>query len=258
MTARIEIRNGPEAGRVFQIEEDLCRIGSGPASTLRVEGIDEHALTVHYRDGQYFVINRCRHPIRLDRRKLQPNESAAWEHRQVLQVNGQHAFALNLAEDPAPAAKVTRASPSDLRQVDAGEPEEPLPPQPNRARQIVIIALSLLGVFLLISSQRQPGTQAIQAEFDRIVGEMARTVAADDVRLCFVRENLKVARALEFQGRYPEAASKYAEIRKKCLSRNNLDADRSSGAMRAFEHLPGVEDFAREFVARRLEALGIR
>ncbi len=249
MTATIEIRNGPEAGRVFHFEEDMCRIGSGASSVFRVEGLDDHALTVHFRDGQYFVINRCAHSVRLNRRKLEPNESAPWEHQQVLQINGQHEFALNVSGDPAAAQRRARAIPSDYVEADPSDSDDlAKKAKPNRPRQIVIIGLAFLGMILLATGTQQQGYQAVNAEFDEIVRILYQQVTSDDIRMCFLRENLKTARALELQGRNEEAKRKYKEIQDKCL--RNVD--------RPGAPTDEIELRAREFIARRLERLGGR
>lgn len=240
MVARIEVQSGPGMGSIFPIEEELCWIGSGSHSTIRLDGLDERALTVHFRAGQYHVINRSRHPIRLDQQRLEPNQAAVWKHRQILQVDGRHALLLNLAEDPSPAPKGTQIGVSVLAPAVPDETETTKPASTNQLLKIFIIGVSMLITLFLLTLPEKAGVERIQTEFDSIVEKLAAK-PADDVRWSFVREKLWQARLLEFQGRYEEASSLYKEAREKGL--------------RVSEEVDELEQRVRNYIAARLEVL---
>ena len=102
MSATIQVIGGSKNGTQFWIEEPVIRIGSDPAANLVIAETAPHALTLQYRDGRYWVLNRTSNPIMANGKTKLGTSPMSWDASETIQISKQVQLQLKIAGNPAP------------------------------------------------------------------------------------------------------------------------------------------------------------
>ena len=170
MPARLLITEGPRQLPPRLIEQEVVRIGSSPRCDVRLERIPPHALTVFYRQEEFFVINKSDLLLDLDGDPILPGETRRFVPGCKIALGPKTAFAIEVADDPAPRSPT-----------GADDPEQAFDESDARARArrrrrsyltITGACIAILGAWAVgnhaphDARQNRPGREA---EYERLV-----------------------------------------------------------------------------------------
>ncbi len=78
MAYHIQIEHGQHAGFAHELSDEVVRIGALPQMSVVLEGLPDHAVTLHRTDEGCSVINRgCQH-LKIGRKQLQLDQQSTW------------------------------------------------------------------------------------------------------------------------------------------------------------------------------------
>lgn len=223
MPAMIVIEGGVEAGRSFQIEDEVVRVGRSPSCQVAVAdpGAPETALAVRYQGGKYVVYNRSLTTITVAAVPVPPGQSRPWSPGEVVSAWAGANLRLVVQGDPAPARKAVALGTKDLGTDKPTEKQAPpdavaaveKKPAPNKTFQIAVIALTWLVVLGVLAysviddgagAPEDDGYEEVAKELD--AAKKTNPLAAE------VAAKLKDARTAERRGHYSSARRQYGDV----------------------------------------------
>jgi hypothetical protein len=221
MPATILVEAGAGAGREFPVQEEVFRVGSGPACRLRLpDGVEAHAATVEFRNGGYVVYNKGARPLQVEGRPVAAMGFSAWAAGQRLQLTPGVVLRLRVEGDPAPARFVKPA----VREADLGTdvapeaaaPAKVAPKKSSRAVQWAVIGLCLVAVPILLwlnlNQDVDPDPGAGQRQFEALVKELRVKEPEPEAGPNALWSLLESARAAELRGEAGAAEKQYSRI----------------------------------------------
>jgi hypothetical protein len=107
MPAKLSVIAGFSEGTSYWIEDPVVRIGSDPECDLCLPSSDlaGHALTLEYRDGDYFLHNKSAGSIVVSGKPLPSGNTAKWREGRKVELPGNTVLVLDIDGDPAPSSQ---------------------------------------------------------------------------------------------------------------------------------------------------------
>lgn len=239
MSAVITHFTGRSEPTTYWMDEAVVSIGSNPHCSLRIPQLESEACILQYRDGTYYVHNRCSHPIRLASQSLLPGQAIIWEDGERLRIN-QHVTLLLHADGPPEPKR----HPIVERDVPRAEPQ-PLNSRAVQTRIIVaaICVAAALGLLVAATSgsTERPSSLAFQRMVERLLAEQSPSQDEE----AYLLHNLQVARYHELRDNPIKAAEFYGVVRDELLHESTVVSSLS----------PPLKDEVYHFVRARLELL---
>lgn len=223
MPAKIVVQSGISAGATHWIPKAVVRVGSDPRAEICIPSanVQQHALTVEFRDGSYRVYNRTPASISVGSLVVLPGKSALWQDTIVLQLNGEIQLLLECDSDPSPvpmrAAEPYAAIDDDEFHADP-EPEIDATPTATSSKdnssfmlQLGVTVLCILGCIGLLARESLKESSADRREppsFAAVVRNAnATTTAAQLV------PRLQYAEAAVVRGNRKTAKTRFGRLR---------------------------------------------
>lgn len=223
MPARAVVHIGDEAARDFWIEQMVFRVGSDMSADLYIEhpGINPHAMTVEYRDGDYLVYNRGSGTYYMEGEPLAPGESTLWLPENGLRLNAEVTIYLETKGDPAPSRKpqTAQALPEDLLPEEEDPAEEKGKEEEKKSAgsimQLAVIGICALLIPILLLQDQEPSDSGPddnrpQISFQKLIGELSGDPLDRSAGPFSVRFTLQDAREAEIRGDTKLSLVKYA------------------------------------------------
>lgn len=243
MSAEIQVTNGPGKGTSAPMRGAFLRVGGDTGCDLVLAGEAPHALVVRSRGDQRVVYNRGAEPLRVGRKKVPTDASAAWRAGQTLRLASgtelQWANKRALAGEPISAP--TQAATEVLPQADDSEPDPAAPAAPGPSRlRTVALTLAIVGVGLFVFDEGG----SLSGSAGRMRAVVQELEYLQDRRLQLIRCSIQLGRTAELRGEMASACEHYTQARE--LLRGNASGSgyRSEWAQ--------VERAARDYVNDRL------
>lgn len=241
MNAEIQITAGPGLGQSTAWRGPFFRIGSDAECDLVLTGEEPRALIVRSVDGKPVVYNRSLQPVKVGRKPVAPEGSAAWRAGQPLRMPSGIELQWSTAASASSLAGETAldAVPDSIEHVDS-EPVNKKPPG-----RTVLMSLAIVGVGLLIFDDGA----SLNVSAQRIEALVSDLQYLQDPRLCLVRSSIQLGRLAELRGNTTSAGEHYRQAQER------LRATPSTGHYQP--DWARVERVAREVVNDRLKACGV-
>ena len=232
MGARLVVQSGVSAGSVHWIERNVVRVGSSAKSDMCIPSteVDEHALTVEFRQGGYFVYSRSREPCYLSGQVLQRNQPHQWHDTDLVELPGGVQLSLDCDQDPTPgpppasqpswmaeetveeevghSSSVSDSSTSAhlLDETNASKPQSN-----GKALQWLVILFCVVGSIGLLALDQLDfdAEQVEQLSFDSVVREALLDGAEVDGGLI---ASLQKAEVSMLRGNIEKARAQYARL----------------------------------------------
>ena len=248
MPATIVVEGGSGPGREFPVEEEVFRVGSGPACRLQLPApVEPHAATVEYRNGGYVVYNKGARPLQVEGRSVAAPGFAPWAAGQRLQLAPGVVLRLNVEGDPAPAKRLRPAVDVAKLGTDVAPEaaDEKAPPKKrSKTLQWIVVGVCALAVPIMLVYNPNPdaGPSAdSQEEFATLVKDLRDKEPEPQAGPNALWSLLESARAAELRGDGETAQRQYSRILM-------LLRQRKAGS----GELPELDKKVWKFVGRRI------
>lgn len=266
MPAKVAITGRVSNGTSVWIEDPVIRIGSDPDNDIAIidPSIPEHAATVEYRDGAYWVYNRGGMPLAIGQQALPAGESAPWGHAGELRLGDATTLLLELSGDGSPERQPPRGAAALVEKDEAlyeaeearrkRETAETAPEDRNGSQRLkaigqgAVIALCLIAIVAIGISQLGGGSNASTAPPRDFTKTLLKLDDDPDKPLHRFVTQIRTAELLRLRGEAADAQVRFESLRLQLTSRR--DALRSQG-----EELPEDEQQLLDFVLSRLERI---
>jgi len=223
MPAKIVVQSGISAGAAHWIEKAVVRVGSAPRSEICIPSatVQQHALTVEFRDGSYRVYNRTPANIAVGSQVVLPGKAVVWHDSIALQLNDEIQLLLECDADPTPVpmrAAEPFAAMNDAEFTADPEPEIAAVPQETSPKdnssfmlQLAVTVLCILGCIGLLARESMKGQTADRREppsFAAVVRNANETTTASELV-----QRLQYAEAAVVRGNRKSARTRFGKLR---------------------------------------------
>ncbi len=223
MSATIQVKGGKRHGTQFWIEEDVIRIGGDPSCNLIIPETAPQAVTLQFRNGDYWIYNRGGAQVRLDDAQTLSKDAVVWRPTQRMGVARGVSLHLLIDGNPAPCPAPQRS----VKGFDDDQPaveEDSAPSDGNLVSSLAIIGGCCLLILLMFvdMATADMGTRLPDHErFQLIVQQLqysSGTATANQISPL-----LRQARYHDLRFNYDEAMLRYKTVRDILMTRRGAD-----------------------------------
>jgi hypothetical protein len=214
MGLAIDVESGVASGKSFALASRVCRIGSHPGMTIRIDDLPSHAVTVLVEDDFLLIINRSCRSLNLNRRRCELGQQRPWRVGDVATINGD--VNLRLRDVPEHGAGAVEVSLGIEETADAVP--NPDATHGNRGRKVVVAVVAVAS--LLLGSSRvfdgRVNGQHRRVEYLEACFAELRATPLDDLRLRQVERLLRracIAELWQDRAQREQAHAMYQELR---------------------------------------------
>lgn len=174
MPAIISVKSNLFSDKEQWIEEPVLRVGSDPNCDVCLPSpdLEDHVLTLEYRDGVYHVHNRSERSFKVDRRQLAPGGEVAWGSGRVIDLADGISLRLAIEGDSAPSPRPQASllaeydeSGADHEEVDADQTtaasslEEPGSANAKKLMQLIVIGVCVSLTAAMVTLKGLQGSE---------------------------------------------------------------------------------------------------
>lgn len=246
MPAKLQVQGGRFHGKQYWIEEDVIRIGGDPSCNLVIPECAPHAVTLQYRQGEYWVFNRVGEEVRINGRDLSSTDAVVWDSAEHLQVAADVDLKLLVEGRSAPSS-------APVRPIEGFEDEDDEDEMPQQEAKMAVPLAILAGCTLLIlamlfdaSGDNGPARIPEHQQFEQLVASLAAPTQGSGGES--IGSLLQRARYHELRKDYDEAMLCYKTVRDLLMRHRESD-----GSFASRSHSD-----AYQFVKTRMTIVGPR
>jgi hypothetical protein len=215
MSAQIVVQTGISAGTHYWIDKFVLRIGCDPDLdiSLLAPDIDQHAVTLEFRLGSYFVHNRSQAVLKLSSETVMPGEAGQWLPGLRLELGAATKLELTVEGDPAPCPRPLDEAAQTAISGDDSEEEEATDDQKKSSKsmmQMAVALVCLLGAGLLLTSDGPTAPQTPNVPGFTAVVQSAQASPSTSPELI---RRLQYAQAMLIRGDIFRAKSHFLSLR---------------------------------------------
>jgi hypothetical protein len=230
---------------LYPLNTAVVRIGSDPSCSVRLDNVEQHALTLERRSDEIRVHNRTSRPVPLGNQVIAPNSSREWPRGGQLELSPGYRLKLVVADADGQVERTTLESPAVASERTPGGTAAVAekPGAPSRLAAVVPLLLVTIAVWLAGQSVQPPAPVALPPEakeFADLVGELRRQ--GDEG--VYLAQQLQVAEQEKNLGRYDQSRARLLRVRDRLLQQ------RARGG--PFEHRPPWLESALGWIVARL------
>jgi hypothetical protein len=209
MAAKIHIKSGPDADRVFILSGMEVQIGRAPSSHIKLtDPAMQGSLKVEFHNGAYQVVNEMPNPIYLNKAVFGRGERRTWFHGHILQPTHDTTLELVIDDSLAPA-EAGRAAAFEV----SGKTESSAAKQ-FRQLVLIVVLFSIAGIIWFWPVQPGPTPElTFEQQREEIEKLCEQLGSGGDNRIALIRNTLRDAWQNDFRGHVAEAYEGYTRVR---------------------------------------------
>lgn len=233
MPAKLVVTNSAGSRREYWVEDSVLRLGRDPKCDVELPApAPDHAATVEYHGGRYYLYNRGDAPIRLADHEVSAGGKADWPANTSLVLTGGSSVRLEVQGSPEPSPAPRPADEYDEPATPDVAPEAKQEKSGAQAWQAGVAGLCFLMAGLVLYKALSPGEGSAPKKpgsdvtFSRILDTMdlpKYEALSRDPEMVSIVSDLRKAEIMKGRGDFATARRYYQQIIRRLRSRRNSD-----------------------------------